>query len=228
MSISLFDNLSEEDKSQAVERLISNSTPSTDFFLMVILSVLMATFGLLLNSSAVVIGSMLVAPILFPILSLGLGITMSDKLLISRSLSTILKSMLIGIISAMLATLFFASKNSAVISEEIMARTEPSLAYAVIAIIAGFAASFALVKPRLNETLPGIAISVALIPSLAVVGIGIALLRWDIISSSLMLFTVNAFGIIFISTINFSLMNFYVKRKVADKVIKQEAQEAAK
>lgn len=188
----------------------------------------MATFGLLLNSSAVVIGSMLVAPILFPILSLGLGITMSDKLLISRSLSTILKSMLIGIISAMLATLFFASKNSAVISEEIMARTEPSLAYAVIAIIAGFAASFALVKPRLNETLPGIAISVALIPSLAVVGIGIALLRWDIISSSLMLFTVNAFGIIFISTINFSLMNFYVKRKVADKVIKQEAQEAAK
>ncbi|MFH1188830.1 MAG: TIGR00341 family protein [bacterium] len=228
MFISLFENLSEEDKSNAVERLISTSTPSSDFFLMIVLSVLMATFGLLLGSGAVIIGSMLVAPILSPILSLALGITMSDAKLISRSTSTILKSIIISIGAAILPALFFVVNHKIVLNPEIIARTEPSLAYAVIAIIAGFAASFALVKPRLNETLPGIAISVALIPPLAVTGIGIAMLDWGIVSNAFLLFVVNAIGIIFIGTINFSLMNFYVKRKVAEKTIKKEEQEQKK
>lgn len=227
MNISLFNNLSEEDKSTAVERLISQSTPSADFFLMVILAVLMATFGLLLNSGAVVIGSMLVAPILFPILSLSLGITMSDPKLISRSISTILKSILIGVGAAIIPTLFFLSQYDSP-NTEILARTKPSLAYAVIAILAGLAASFALVKPKLNETLPGIAISVALIPPLAVTGIGIAWFDWEIVSNSFMLFAINALGIIFISTMNFSLMNFYMKRKIADQTIKREEKEQKK
>lgn len=219
MSISILRNLTEKEKSEAVEHLISASSPRQDFFLMIILSMLMATFGLFLNSSAVIIGSMLIAPILSPILSLALGIVMADGKLISLSLYTLLKSVIFGVAAAALVALFLGQYS---MTEEILVRTESSLPYVAIAVIAGLAASFALVKPQLNETLPGIAISVALIPPLAVTGIGIARLDWHIVSSSLIFFLVNAAGIIFSSIIIFSLMNFYVKRKVASKAVAKE------
>jgi uncharacterized hydrophobic protein (TIGR00271 family) len=225
MSITILRNLTEKEKSDAVEHLISASSPRQDFFLMIILSMLMATFGLFLNSSAVIIGSMLIAPILSPVLSLALGIVMADGKLISLSLYTLLKSIVFGVAAATLVTLFLGHYN---LTEEILARTNPSLPYVAIAVIAGLAASFALVKPQLNETLPGIAISVALIPPLAVTGIGIARLDWHIISSSLIFFLVNTAGIIFSSIIIFSLMNFYVKRKVASKAVAKEEKEIQK
>ena len=93
MNVTLVTDLTEKDKAKAIEDLIYNSSPRQDFFLMVVLSVLMATFGLLLNSPTIIIGSMLVAPILFPIMGLSMGIVMVDSKLISRSIRTILKSM---------------------------------------------------------------------------------------------------------------------------------------
>lgn len=225
MLLSLF-NLDEKDKAQAIEHLVCNSTPNKDFFLMTILSILMATFGLIINSAAVIIGSMLIAPILHPILSLALGIIISDTVLISRSFFTITKALAYGISAAAVITLFFSSEEY-IVTEEILARTEPSLAYAGIAIIAGLAASFALVKPKLGEALPGVAISVALIPPLAVTGIGIARFDWGIISSSFTLFIINTAGIIFAAMVVFALMNLYVKRTVAKTTVKKEEENMA-
>lgn len=221
MVLVLFDNLTEKDKSDAVERLISGGTPSQDFFLMIILSILTATFGLLLDNAAIIIGSMLIAPMLYPILSLSLGIIMSDPKLISRAFYTILKAFLFGIFSAFFATLLFASHFSE-ITPEVLSRTQATLPFVIVAIVAGLAGSFALVKPRLSETLPGIAISVALIPPIAVVGIGMAKFNWAIISGSFLLFIVNLIGIIFASMITFSMMNFYVKRGEAHKAAEKE------
>ncbi|MFC1645467.1 TIGR00341 family protein [Patescibacteria group bacterium] len=229
MVLVLFNNLEEKDKSKAIDNLISESTPRQEFFLMVILSVLMATFGLLTNSAAVIIGSMLIAPILYPILSLSLGVVIADFKLISRSFYTIIKSIAYGVAGSAVATLFFRPANFDLVSpetqamfSEIISRTEPSITYGAIAVVAGFAASFAMIKPKLSETLPGTAISVALIPPLAVTGIGIAQADWNIISNSFMLFTVNAIGIIFASMIVFSLMHLYIKRLEVNKVIDRE------
>lgn len=221
MVVVLFDSLTGRDKTVAVERLIKGSTPSQDFFLMIVLSILTATFGLLMNNSSIIIGSMLIAPMLYPLLSLSLGVIMSDFKLISRSFYTILKSMAFAIAASALATLLFSSQL-ANITPLIISMTRPSLPYVVVAIIAGFAGTFALVKPQLSETLPGIAISVALIPPVAVVGIGVANFNWAMISGSLILFLVNAIGVMFASMITFSLMNFYAKRDKAQKTIKAE------
>lgn len=221
----LFDNLTGKDKSAAVERLISASTPRQDFFFMIILSMITATFGLLLNNAALIIGSMLIAPILYPILSLSLGIILSDANLMSRSLYTILKSVVLGVAASAIVTLLF-SNNLTEITPEIMSRTQATLPYIIVAIAAGLAGSFALVKPQLNETLPGIAISVALIPPLAVFGIGIAKFNIVLISGSLLLFLVNIIGIIFAGMVTFSLMNFYVKRHKAQEVVKEEDKKA--
>jgi len=221
MAITLFSSLTKKDKITAIDRLITGSTPSQDFFLMNILSILTATFGLLLNNAAVIIGSMLIAPILYPLLSLSLGIIMSDFKVISRSFWTITKSIFLGITSAFFATLLFSTQFYEV-TPEIASRAYPSLTYVIIAILAGFAASFALVKPQLNETLPGVAISVALIPPLAVTGIGITHLDWDLISGSFLLFLVNTIGVVFASMVTFSLMNFYSERREATYTIKKE------
>jgi len=221
--ILLFRGLSEKDKLKAIEKLIKASTPRQDFFLMITLSVLMASLGILINNTAVVIGSMLVAPILYPILSLSLGVVMANYRLINRSLKTILKSFLIGVSSAALVSLLFSF--SVDISPVLIYKVEPSFLYLAIALIAGLAVSFALVKPHLNETLPGIAVSVTLIPPIATIGIALSKLNWQTITNSLIVFLVNIVGVIFATVVIFSLMKFYPKRKVAQEVIEKEQKE---
>jgi uncharacterized hydrophobic protein (TIGR00271 family) len=223
--MSLFNNLTEEDKSLAVDKIMKGSMPNHDFFMMVILSVIMATLGLLLNNSAIIIGSMLIAPVLYSILGLSLGLSISDTKLVTRSFYSILRAMLFAIIASVVVTLLFHNVVGREMNSEILSRTAPSLLYMCVAIVAGLAASFASVKPQLGETLPGIAISVAIIPPLAVIGIGLAKLSWPVISGSLLLFIINIIGIIFASMITFSMMNFYVKRKMIRKAIKEEEQE---
>lgn len=225
MTLVLFNNLRSKDKSDAIERLIEGSTPNQDFFFMIILSILTATFGLLVNDLAVIIGSMLIAPMLYPLLSLSLGIVMSDSKLISRSSYTVMKSFALGALSAAFATFIF-SNHLDTLTPEIIARTRTTIPNVMIAIAAGFAGSFALVKPKLNENLPGVAISVALIPPLAVFGIGLAKLDISVITGSFILFLVNVGGIIFASMVTFSLMDFYTKRKEAHEAAEEADKKA--
>jgi len=224
--ILLFQGLDEADKLRAIEKLIKASTPRQDFFLMITLSVLMATLGILINSDAVIIGSMLIAPMLYPVLSLSLGIVMANYRLINRSLKTILKSLLLGIGSAVLTSLLFS--YSVDTDPVLIYKLEPSFLYLAIALIAGLAVSFALVKPHLNETLPGIAVAVTLIPPIATIGIAVSKLNWQAITNALIVFLINIVGIIFATVIVFSLMRFYPKRKVAQEVIEKEQKEIAK
>lgn len=216
----LFNNISEENKVSAIKDLIEDSTPRPSFFFLVILSVSMAACGLLINNAAVVIASMLIAPILSPILSLALGIIMNDGKLISRSFYTLLKSTLYSIgISALITWLLWSlnAGNDITKNLEIMSRANPSIVYLFIAIIAGTATAFARVKPDLNEALPGTAIAVALVPPLATIGIGVATLNLHLISGALAMFLLNIAGIILAAMVMFSLMNLYTKRELASK-----------
>lgn len=224
MRINVFDNIKNEEKQVAIETLIKNSTPFQSFFFMVILSVIMATIGLLMNNIAIIIGSMLIAPVLYPLLGLAMGVAMADGKLIFRSIGTFLQSGVLGLAASVIVTLLMIGPTNSTfeLTPEIIIRTIPSLPDATIAIIAGLAASFALVKPNLSETLPGVAISVALVPPLATAGIGIANLSWSITSGAIILFFTNSFGIVFASVIVFSIMNFYVKRNIAIEAVKKE------
>lgn len=229
----VFDHIravSEKEKSAAVKKLIESSTPHFDFFFLTILSVLMATFGLLQGSAAVVIGSMLIAPVLFPILSLSLSIVMSDYKLIQRSGMTLVKACVLGIAASLLATLFFGDGHT--LTPEILARTKPDLISIAIAVVAGFAVAYTLAREHLSETLPGIAVAVALIPPLSTIGIGLAFLNWSVVSGATVFLLINIVGIVFASMLVFSLMNLYIKRDVAartaDKADKEVAREAEK
>ncbi len=224
MATTLFSSLTEQDKNESIKRLIDESTPRDDFFLMTVLAVLMATLGLLLNNTAVIIGSMLIAPLLSPILSLSLGVVMADPKLILRSAYTVGKAVLWSIPFAAVTALLFQSQAGLTdtLNSEIISRTDPSFVNMVVAIVAGIAASFAMIKPQINASLPGVAIAVALIPPLAVTGIGLSRLQWTIMIDSFLLFLLNLLAIVFSSMVVFSLMNLYVKRRLADQAITEE------
>lgn len=219
---SRFRAIDENGKAYAVRRLMQAGTPDFDYFYMVGLSVAMAVLGLLIDSPAIVIGSMLIAPVLFPLLGFSLGLVMSDYTVLVRSLYTLGKSFGLGLAVAIAATWVLAPGGE--MNSEILSRTEPSLLYLFVAVVAGLAVSFALAKPELNETLPGIAISVALIPPLGVLGIGIARFDLEVVSGSFVLLVINVIGIAVASMVTFSLMNLYEKRHIAQSTIKKESE----
>jgi uncharacterized membrane protein len=94
--------------------------------------------------------------------------------------------------------------------------------YAVVAAIAGFAAAFAMTKPHLNDTLPGVAIAVALVPPLAEAGVALSSLNWPVFSNALLLLLVNFIGIVFSAMIVFALLRFSVKKNITQEAFKEQ------
>ncbi|MDE2079377.1 MAG: DUF389 domain-containing protein [Patescibacteria group bacterium] len=231
MFTGLFKNVSEEDKNAAIADIIQHATPRHDFFLMLTLAVAMAAFGIILGSTVILVGSMLIAPLLYPFLSLSLGIIVSDEKLIGRSFYTIGKSVVFALAASAVIGFLFSSHTVSTLALPLGGTGLPSsLMYILVAAIAGFAAAFAMTKPYLNETLPGVAIAVALVPPLSAAGIALSLFDWADFSNALLLFVVNGIGIVFSAMIVFALFRFSVKKTVTkeavkegDKIIKQEA-----
>jgi len=102
--------------------------------------------------------------------------------------------------------------------EEVMARTHPSPIDLTIALAGGLAAAFALAMPSISAALPGVAIATALMPPLGVVGIGIAMGRWDVAGGALLLFLTNAVTIAFAAMLVFFALGFTPKREAGQRV----------
>lgn len=213
--------IEDKDKAAVVRKLMESSTPNFDFFYLTALSVIMATFGVIINSTSIVIGSMLIAPVLYPILGVALGLSMSNTIVLQRSLFTLGKALSIGLGCSILAALFL---GDGLMTAEILSRTTPSLIHFLVAVVSGAAVAFALANPEWSSTLPGVAISVALIPPLAVVGVGIAYLDIAVIKGSSVLLIMNLFGVVFAAMVSFSLMNLYDKQGIATSTIKKQSE----
>jgi len=218
----LFKNVTEAEKNEAIETIITHATPRQDFFVMLMLSVSMAAFGVLLNSTVILIGSMLIAPLLYPILSLALGFIVADDKLMARSFVTLVKSVGYALAAGVIIGFLFSSREVGAFTIVNALGSPVSLMYMVVAAIAGFAAAFAMARPKLNDTLPGVAISVSLVPPLATAGIALSLLDWTAFSNALLLFLANVIGIVFSAMIVFALLRLSVKRNVAAETIKEE------
>ena len=186
---------------------IASSKPSLGFFVLLLCAAVIATLGLIANSAAVVIGAMIVAPLMDPILSLAFALSISNNKLAKRSLLTVV----IGVItvvatSALLASLLDVSE----VNREMTSRTAPNLIDLGVAVAAAVAGSFSMTRERLSNSLAGVAIAVALVPPLCVCGIGLSMgnevvavfgrgtvagLTNQISEGSFLLFVVNLIGI---------------------------------
>jgi len=213
-------NISQADRHKFCTHLVESSSPKADFYFLVILSTLIVALGLLADNVILVIGGMLVTPLLSPILAIAMGIVISDTKVIMRSVKIFSISFLLAFAVALVLGLFSAPKVGDINLINIM---QPSLFTFFVSVVAGLAASYTWVKPGLDETLPGVAVSVTLIPPLTAIGLAIADRDWLIFNNVLKVFLLNIFGIIVVSLVVFSLMDFYrAKRKMIAEVKEEE------
>jgi uncharacterized hydrophobic protein (TIGR00271 family) len=203
--------LTAEERKNVIADITQTASSGFDYFLLVILSCSIATLGLITNSPAVIIGAMLLAPIMSPIIGVGLAsITGEDKLIKKSALAlfwgAIIAISLSFIMAAINRVLPFISLQ--VLPNEILARIRPTPIDLVIALAGGLAASYAMTRPNLSAALPGVAIATALMPPLCTIGIGLAVSRWDVAGGAFLLFLTNSITIAFASALVFFLRGF--------------------
>lgn len=193
------------------------SLPCFGFYFMLSLSAVIATLGLISNSAATIIGAMIVAPLMGPIVAAAYAIVSSDYRLLSRSILTILSGVLVTV--GIAATSAYAI-GMRVAGAEILARTNPTLLDLGVAVAAGAAGAFALTRRSIASALAGVAIAVALVPPLCVLGIGLALGSdmamgiglslgdRGIVPGSFLLFATNLIGIVVSAGLVFLFHNY--------------------
>jgi uncharacterized hydrophobic protein (TIGR00271 family) len=161
-------------------------------------SVLIAAFGLHANSTAVVIGAMLVAPLMEPILALAVALVMGWTKRLWRSVAFIALGCLVAVALAFLVSLFIP--NRIVVVSEIASRTRPTLLDLGVALGAGAAAAYALTR-HASVAMPGVAVAVALVPPLTVVGLTLEDGRYAMAGGAFLLFATNLVAILFAAAV---------------------------
>lgn len=197
--------LSEAEKIEAYRSLRRNARADTDFLTMIGLSTTIAALGLLLNSPAVVIGAMLVAPLMSAIVALGLGVVQGDERLLKLALRTTAYGVLLSVgISFLLGVLIPGDH----VTHEMQARAYPSLLDLAVALASGAAGAYALCRKDVSTSLSGVAIAVALVPPLATIGLAISQLNWQIAGGATLLFLTNLVAIAAMGSFVFLLLGF--------------------
>lgn len=180
----------------------------TRFWILLILAAGIATFGLIGDSVATVIGAMIVAPLMLPIMGLAFSISIGDRSAISSSLLVSLGGIATAIIVGYLLSFTVPSGFEPSANAQIMARTAPRLVDLMAALATGLAGAFATGRKDVSDTLPGVAIAISLVPPLANAGILLSTGHADLATGSLLLFATNYFAILFTGALVFGLMGY--------------------
>ena len=196
--------LEREDRIALMEEIEGKARWNFDFAALMTLATMIASLGLLANSVAVVIGAMLVAPLMMPLIGSGLALVQGNWPLWSRSIKAVslgfLAALIIGYVSGLLAHWTGFSMTS-----ELLARGKPTLLDLGIAFVSGIAASYCLARPKLSGALAGVAIAAALVPPIATVGISTGLGHYSNASGAALLFGTNVVTVILGAAVNFWL-----------------------
>jgi len=210
-SDNIWSSITKSDQYRAVNDLIIESNPGSNYYTLLILSSVIIAAGLLLANSAILIGGMLVTPLLTPILLISLGITLGRPFLLKKPAKLILKSVAIILVVAFLFGLIFSVPDDKEFFSSVIFNNTISSAflYFIVAFASGIAATFAWVRKKVTNMLPGISIAVSLVPPIALVGIWLAQIEIENARFFLMVFLFNLIGIIMGSMIVFSMLKFY-------------------
>lgn len=182
----------------------ASSISGTNLWIL-IMAILVASIGLNMNSTAVIIGAMLISPLMGGIISIGYGFAMNDMNHIKKS---IINFGIQVFISVFVSTIYFMLTPLTEVTSELIARTEPTIWDVLIAIFAGIAGLIGLTRrDRISNIVPGTAIATALMPPLSTLGYGIAMGNLQFIFGAAYLFFINSFFICLVSSIGFRIMH---------------------
>ena len=212
-NIPFFSHASEQRFRELFISLKDDAKISSIYTTLMVLSTMLATIGLFQGSTAVVIGAMLLAPLMAPIVSLAMGLLRGNIALLKNSVTKIALGIALALLASALITQLFPHK---MLTDEMSARINPSLLDLAVAIVAGVAGAYSKSYKEIMQSLAGVAIAVALVPPLAVAGIGIGRGDFDFFLHAFLLFSTNLIGITLAATFTFRILGYspivYAKR----------------
>lgn len=174
-----------------------------------IFAIFIASLGLNVNSTAVIIGAMLISPLMGPIIGMGLAIGIADLTLFKQSLKNYLVSTFFSVITAMIYFMISPIREA---QSELLARTSPTLYDVLIALFGGAAGFLALVTRGKNNVLPGVAIATALMPPLCTAGYGLAVQNTYYFFGAFYLYFINTVFIAFTTCVGVRFQHFHRKQ----------------
>ena len=203
--------LQDDERRDVIDRLFPRGIPRRQFFTrfvsLMMLSTAIAVFGILGDSTAVVIGAMLVAPLMLPILGGAAAVVMGwPRRIVNRALLVTAGSVLAVALAAAIS--FIIPGSTTALPAELMARTSPNLLDLGIALAAGAAGAYGQLRRHAADALTGVAVAVALVPPLAVVGITLQLTEWQLAVGAALLFLANIVGIVIAASATFLAAGF--------------------
>lgn len=188
-----------------IARLSAGAHLTAENLWLLVCSAILASIGLDTGSSAVIIGAMLISPLMGPILGVGLGLGVTDRLLLARSLKELGVATLVAIGTS---AAYFLLSPLAEPTAEMIARTRPTLLDVGVAFFGGVAGVVAGSRRQASLALPGVAIATALMPPLCTAGFGLATLDWTFLLGAFYLFGLNAIFIALSTFVVVRLLKF--------------------
>lgn len=176
-----------------------------------IFAIFIASLGLNVNSTAVIIGAMLISPLMGPIIGMGLAVGIADLKLFKRALTNYLITTVISVVTA---TIYFTISPITEAQSELLARTSPTLYDVLIALFGGAAGILAIATKSKNNVIPGVAIATALMPPLCTAGYGFAMGNTSYFFGAFYLYFINTVFIAFTTCIGVRLLHFHRKKFV--------------
>ena len=199
------------DETATVEQISDGVTFRGANLWVLIFAIFIACLGLNVNSTAVIIGAMLISPLMGPIIGMGLAVGRADLELLKRSLPNYGVA---TVISVLTATLYFLLTPLTEAQSELLARTSPTLYDVLIALFGGAAGILALSTGGKGNVIPGVAIATALMPPLCTAGYGLAMGEWSFFFGAFYLYFINTVFIALATYVGVRLLKFRPKQFV--------------
>jgi uncharacterized hydrophobic protein (TIGR00271 family) len=176
------------------------------FAVLMFFATVIATGGVIADSTATVIGAMLIAPLMTPILATTAALVMGDGKRAGQSFQLVVSGVIGAILVSMVLSLLTVKVISFSSNTQIVSRVQPSMVDLIVALAAGAAGAFAMSRDDVADSLPGVAISIALVPPLCVVGISLGNGQWDSAWGAFLLFLTNCLSILLAGGAVFALL----------------------
>lgn len=214
--LSFVDLRPERESPEVILQQVEQAVPfrGTNLWIL-IFAIFVASLGLNVNSTAVIIGAMLISPLMGPIMGIGFSVATRDTFLLRRALSNYLFATLVALTTS---TLFFLITPLQEAHSEILARTEPTVYDVLIALVGGFAGTLALSSNKKGNVIPGVAIATALMPPLCTAGYGLATGHWTYFGGAFYLFFINTVFIALATGLSIRLFDLHPAQPVRPQI----------
>jgi uncharacterized hydrophobic protein (TIGR00271 family) len=211
----------EEDQKKVLENILNNISFRGSNLWILACAIVIASVGLNVNSTAVIIGAMLISPLMGPIVGAGFGLGMYDFELVKKSIKNLA---IATVVSLTVSTLYFYISPFKEVQSELLARTSPNIYDVLIAFFGGLVGVIAVTRVEKGNPIPGVAIATALMPPLCTAGYGLATGNYLFFGGALFLYTINCVFICIATFIIVKYLNYPIAKQIDLKHQKQVKQ----